>query len=91
MKTPARASLTIATIDARNQFAELINRAAYGKERIAVTRRGKAVAAVVPIEDLELIEALEDRLDLDDAREALLELREGRPVPWEQIKSDLGL
>lgn len=43
----------LSTVEARNQFADLINRVAYGKERVILTRRGKALVAVVPIEDLE--------------------------------------
>ncbi len=82
---------TIPTVKARDQFSDIINRAAYGKERIALTRRGKKLAAVVPIEDLELIEELENRMDLDDARRALAEAREKGTIPWENIKKDLGL
>ena len=44
--------------EARNNFSDIVNRAAYGHERIIVTRRGKGVAAVVPMEDLKLIEQL---------------------------------
>lgn len=40
---------------ARKDFAELINLVAYGKEQITISRRGKVVAAVVPIDDLELL------------------------------------
>lgn len=50
---------------ARQGFADTINRAAYGKERVVV-RRGKDIAAVVPIDDLRLLEKLEDRIDLAD-------------------------
>jgi prevent-host-death family protein len=42
----------LSTVEARSQFAELINRVAYGKERVILTRRGKALVAVVPLEDL---------------------------------------
>jgi len=54
----------IATSEARQQFSELVNRSAYGHERIALTRRGKRIAAVVPIEDLQLLEALDQRPEL---------------------------
>ncbi|OLC48630.1 MAG: hypothetical protein AUH82_02500 [Chloroflexi bacterium 13_1_40CM_4_65_13] len=37
----------------RAGFAEVISRAAYGHERTIVTRNGKAVAAIVPLADLE--------------------------------------
>lgn len=81
----------ISAAEARNEFSEILNRASFGKERIVLTRRGKDLAAIVPIEDLELLERLEDRIDLEDARAALAEVRESGTVSWEKLKSDLGL
>jgi prevent-host-death family protein len=74
--------------DVRNDFAETLNRVRYQGERVVVERRGKGVAALVPVEDLELLQELEDRLDLAAARKALKE--PGR-IPWEKVKKDLGL
>jgi prevent-host-death family protein len=72
---------------ARSEFADIINRAAYAGERVIVHRRKKPVAAVVPLSDLELLEQLEDRIDLEDARKRLNE----PTIPWTKIKKDLGL
>lgn len=77
--------------EARQDFAELVNRAAYGRERVRVVRRGRAVAAIVPIEDVEALERLEDELDLQAALEALADPENAVPIPWEQVKADLGL
>lgn len=44
--------------EARADLSGIVNRAAYGKERIVVCRHGKPLAAVVPIEDLHLLERL---------------------------------
>ncbi len=79
------------TVNARAQFSEIINRAAFGKERVTLTRRGKEIVAVVPIEDVKLLEALEDKIDLEDARAALAEAKKKGTVPWEKIKKDLGI
>lgn len=38
--------------DDQDSVGDELNRAAYGKERVVVTRRGKALAAIVPIEDM---------------------------------------
>jgi hypothetical protein len=54
-------------------------------------RRGKDLAALVPIEDLTLLEQLEDALDLEEAREALADSRNRRRVPWSKVKAGLGL
>ena len=78
---------------ARAEFPEVVNRAAYGKERTIVSRRGKDLAAVIPMEDLRLLERLAreemDRRDLEDARAALAE--PGENIPLEQVKKELGL
>jgi len=76
------------TVEARNHFGDVINRAAYAKERVILTRRGQKLAAVVPIEDLELLKKLEDRIDLEAIKEAL---KEPETVPWDQVKVELGL
>jgi prevent-host-death family protein len=76
---------------ARQHFSGLINRASTEKERVILTRRGKAIAAIVPIEDVELLRDLEDRIDLADAEIALAEAREFGTIPWETVKAELGL
>ena len=79
------------TVNARAQFSEIINRAAFGKERVTLTRRGKEIVAVVPIEDVKLLEALEDKIDLEEARAALAEAKKKGTVSWEKIKKELGI
>src|SRR5260370_41951804 len=64
---------TLDATKARDEFADTINRAAYGKERVILTRRGRELAAVGPIEDVRLLEGLEGRPGLQDARAALAE------------------
>ena len=79
----------ITTADARNEFADVINRASFGKERFVLTRRGKKLAAIIPVEDLELLEALEDQLDVAAAKVALEESDER--VNYEDLRHELGL
>jgi prevent-host-death family protein len=81
----------ITTVEARDQFSEIVNRAAYGKERVVITRRGKDLVAVVPIEDVQLLEELEDRIDLEEARAALAEAGEVGTIPLADVKARLGL
>lgn len=76
---------------ARQGFADTINRVAYGKERVVLRRRGKDVAAVVPIHDLRLLEELEDRIDLIDARAALAETKKKGARTLDAILKDLDL
>jgi len=77
--------------EARNDFATTLNRVAFGKNRVVLHRRGKDLAAIVPMEDLELLQKLEDRLDLEAARAALKEASRKGTIPWEKIKKNLGL
>ncbi len=83
--------MLVSSAEAREQISELINRTAYAKERIVITRRGKRVAAVVPLEDLELLERLENEDDIRAADEALADIAEHGAVPWEQVKAEDGV
>ncbi len=77
--------------EARNDFSSTLNRVAYGKDRVVLHRRGKDLVAIVPVEDLHLLEELEARVDLDEARAALKEADKKGTIPWGKIKKDLGL
>ncbi|MBC8345891.1 MAG: type II toxin-antitoxin system Phd/YefM family antitoxin [Candidatus Marinimicrobia bacterium] len=78
----------VSTLEARKNLAEIINSAQYGKDRIVLTRHGKAVATVISMEDLELLELLEDRLDLMDAK-AILEDDDSEFVDWDTVKETI--
>ena len=76
----------VTTAEARDHFSEVLNRSAYGKERIVLTRRGKNLVAVVPLEDLSIIEMLENKLDLSDAKKALKEAKQKGTISLEDFK-----
>lgn len=80
---------TISISDARDDFAELVNRVAYGRERIRLVRRGRDLAAMVSTEDLELLESLDDELDLAAARDALADPANAGRIPWEDVRGRL--
>jgi prevent-host-death family protein len=83
----------LAVTQAREDLAELLNRVAYGGERVVLERRGRNVAALIPIEDLEMLELLEDELDLDVAKRALARAKAKgeKPIPWKAARKNLGL
>ena len=81
--------MEISTAEARDNMAEIINRVAYGGERVVLKRRAKGVAAMVSMEDLKLLEELEDRADVDAARRARKE--GGKPIPLAQMEAELGI
>jgi len=74
----------------RKDFAEALNKVAYQRERIVLHRRGKDVAALVPMEDLELLEALEDQHDIEAADKALVDPKNRKRIPWDRAKAKLG-
>jgi len=78
----------------RDDFSEIINRVAYGKEHVILTRRGKDLAALVPADELDLfrsvIEKLEDELDTAEAKRRLADKKE-IPVPYKLVRKEVGL
>jgi prevent-host-death family protein len=79
----------ISAADARKKFANIINRVAYGKESFVLTRRGEALAAIVSIEDLKLLQEIEEQIDIEDAWKARNE--PGENISWERLREELGI
>ncbi len=75
----------------RSDMADAINRVAYGSERIILERRGKPAAALVSVDDVELLEAIENEHWVREARKALAEMkRKGeKPIAWKTAKQEL--
>ncbi len=56
-KSPGPGRTTTATAtDARNSFADIVGRVAYGSERVVIERRGRPVAALISADDLETLQ-----------------------------------
>lgn len=80
--------------EARARLADVVDEARVAHDPVFLTRRGRRVAAVIDAEDLErLIEDAEDLADIKAAAAARAEMAESgeSPIPWEQVKADLGL
>ena len=85
------APTAVSVADARSDLADLLNRVAYGKERLVITRHGRELAALVPIEDLQLVNRLRRFVARKDVARALAELDAGKAPSWEQLRAELGL
>lgn len=73
---------------ARRSFATLLNETGFGHDRTVITRKGKAIAAMVPLEDLEAIQELENKKDIAEA-ERILSDPKSEFIPWKQAKKEL--
>ena len=58
----------MSVVEARRNFSELVTRVAYGGQRVVVERRGRRLAALISIHDLERLELWEREHDAAQAR-----------------------
>src|SRR5664280_1270966 len=85
---------SLAVSEARQQLASIIDRARAEHAPVYLARRGRRVAAVIDADDLdEILQLAEDMTDIRAAEAARAEMRTTgeTPIPWEQVKADLGL
>jgi prevent-host-death family protein len=84
----------ITVSEARRQLASIIDRVQVEHAPIYLVRRGRRVAAVIDADDLDrILELAEDMADIRAAAAARAEMQAtgAAPIPWEQVKADLGL
>ncbi|MGH8907564.1 MAG: hypothetical protein ACRD0K_13815 [Egibacteraceae bacterium] len=67
----------------------VIRRVVEDDDRVVI-HRGKYTVAVMPVEDLELLEAFEDARDAADLARARAE-DDGQRIPWAEVQARLGL
>jgi prevent-host-death family protein len=63
---PTAQPMTIAAADAKRRLSELLGRVAFGGETITITRRGKAMAKLVPVEAAKKPWSVYDIKPIDD-------------------------
>jgi len=80
--------IRISMTKARQDFTNIANRVMFGDERICIEKNNKPAMAVVPARDVELLEALEDKIDLEDALKAL---KQPGTIRLKDLKKKLGI
>src|SRR5690348_11433972 len=80
---------TLSVAQARAQFADLLNQVRYRKDRVIVARHGKPIVAIIPSEDLDLLEQIEDEADTRAAKQALEDVKRHGTVPLKGMLQDL--
>jgi PHD/YefM family antitoxin component YafN of YafNO toxin-antitoxin module len=58
-------------------------------ERFVLTGKGEKVVAIIPVEELELLEELEEQMDVQAAKAALAESDER--ISYQDLRRELGL
>lgn len=85
---PSSDAVLVSTSAARNQFGDLLNRVAYGREHIVLTRRGKELVAIIPAEELRWMEEFENRRDLELIDRVLADPHREPPIPLEVLEAE---
>ncbi len=72
---------------------DAFNRVVYKGDRIRVDRRSGDSVYIISKDDMSLLEAIEDRLDVEAAKEALADMKAKgqKPIPLANVKKKLGL
>ena len=79
--------MDISVTELMKTFEEATRRVEHAGERIVVRHNSREAFALVPIEDLRLLEAIEDKIDVLAATESLADSRGS--IPWDDVKKDL--
>jgi antitoxin (DNA-binding transcriptional repressor) of toxin-antitoxin stability system len=77
---------TIVASRARTIWSRLLSRVHHRGERFAICRSGEVVAALIPITDAELLDALAHESDIEEARAALRLDSKQPPMTWSEVK-----
>jgi len=78
---------------ARRTLSDVVSHVAFGGERVVLSRNGRDLAAIVPMDLYRRMEQEEDRLDVAEMHRAAREAaaRGEKPVPYEEARKRLGL
>lgn len=86
---------TVSCREIKDHMAEILNRVAYNRNRYKIARHNKEMAVIISIEEWEVIEKILQNLeDEEDTKEALLALREIEEqgsIPFDKMKTRVGL
>ena len=61
----------ISVTKVRENLADIVGEVRFAHKRIKLSSNGKNIGAIVPLEDLELLEAIEDKVDIELAQGSL--------------------
>jgi prevent-host-death family protein len=80
---------TLTATALRNRIGATLNDVEFRGERVVLERQGRPAAALIPIEDLRLLERLEDELDVREAERVLSDPNE-EWLTLEEVEREFG-
>lgn len=85
---------TLPITEARQKLPQLVSRAKKVMDEYIITVKGRPAAMLMSIDQYEAWketkEILADRKLMKDIRQGEKEIKEGKGIPWEKVKKDLG-
>ncbi len=81
----------VSITDARGNIGGITDEVFYSGIKVAITKNGTPVAVVVPIDLVEALQAIEDSIDLEDAKKAIKRIQKRGADNWDQVKKKMGL
>jgi prevent-host-death family protein len=76
---------TVSVSNARGHLSQLVHDVAYDKGFVVLTNHGRKLAALVPAEDLDYFQKLEDQIDAEEAKKALAEAKKQGTISFEKV------
>lgn len=73
---------------ARQNLADILGEVRFGHKRIKLTSNGKNIGAIIPLEDLELLETIEDKIDIELADKAS---KDSKTYSLDEVLAELGI
>jgi prevent-host-death family protein len=61
----------VSITDFRQHISEITNKVIFGGEKVFIERNGKPACVLISIKDNQLLEAIEDRIDIEEALKVL--------------------
>jgi prevent-host-death family protein len=77
--------------DLKAHLSDSLGRVQFGGEQLVVTKNGKAAAAIIPIEMLMALRALEDANDIAAAKAARAEAKTHGTLSLDDVRASIGL
>jgi antitoxin Phd len=82
---------SVSVSELRSDLSDTVNRVAFKGERVIVERQGKQVAAMISIEDLELLEKMEDAYWAALAEKDMASYNPAEGIPEDEFWKSVGL